>query len=530
MRRTAFLFIVCFVSACQPSQKIEQEQLALAPSLNLPTPSRVLLTKSETTQERRQTKSDQFDVRGEFENIFGESLPPRNAVRAIAEFENTEAVLIAWEQGLGTFLLDLIAATALVADVWVITWDLEETAMVRELLTIRNVSAERVRFFEFPHESFWTRDYGPISVVDELGVTSFVDPRYYPQRRRDDAVPTLMARYFGLEVARPAMSTEGGNFMTNGKGVCVVSSWLYEENPDLSASGLEAIQAQYFGCSSTIFLERLAREGTGHVDMYAKFLSQDTILVGEYDETDPQNAALLDRNVERLRSFAEANAWPLNIVRIPMPLGGNGVYRSYTNSLIVNDVVIVPTYRADTRYEAQALEIYRNALPAGYTVVGLDAEDAIQLGGAVHCTTMGFVTSILPPQEMPPKRMNNIEPMADVAEEDDTLVSTPNAVIKDDEVTSDVIQVNQVGSAFTVQLDLEISHSYLGDLVVELVHDDFRVTVLRNVGTGASELHRRFEIEFPRGVERSGLWQILIKDTAPEDEGVLRRWALTFTE
>ena len=100
--------------------------------------------------------------------------------------------------------------------------------------------------------------------------------------------------------------------------------------------------------------------------MFAKFLSPNIILIGEYDELDRENAAIMDSNVERLERFAEENDWPLQIVRIPMPYGANGVYRSYTNSLIVNDVVVVPIYSADRRYEDEAIDVYRQNLPAGY--------------------------------------------------------------------------------------------------------------------------------------------------------------------
>ena len=73
-----------------------------------------------------------------------------------------------------------------------------------------------------------------------------------------------------------------------------------------------------------------------------------------------------------------------------MPYGAGGVYRSYTNSLIVNNAVIVPIYEGDRRYEEEALQVYRNALSAGYEIYPLESETVIQLGGAVHCTTMGF--------------------------------------------------------------------------------------------------------------------------------------------
>ena len=528
MRLIAVLVGWCALFACNSSPTMSSEPLDLSADLDLPLPERNLLPKAETTGEQRQTKSDEFDVRGDFADIFGESAPPNGPVRAIAEFENTEAVLVAWEIELGTFLLNLIDTVSVASDVWVLTWDLEQTQVVRELLEIRGTDQSRVKFFEFPHESFWTRDYGPISVVDEGGVTSFIDPRYYPQRRRDDAVPTLMSRYFGVDVSRPPLSTEGGNFMTNGEGICVVTNWLLEENPAMTPERLQDIQDGYFGCRRTVVLERLAREGTGHVDMFAKFLSPDTILVGAYDELDPENAVLLDRNVDRLRDFAQRIGWILNIVRIPMPVGANGVYRSYTNSLIVNDLVIVPTYSADRRYEAEALEIYQNALPAGYRVIALDAEDAIQLGGAVHCTTMGFVTAELPPESIPALPETTVEAPSPTDTAESAATSSPDLPIEDEATLVDVIEISSQGLASTVRLDVWIEHSYLGDLVVELEHNDVRFSVLRNVGTGAQRLKRSFEFQVPQGIERFGVWRLVVRDTAPRDVGTLRGWSLAF--
>lgn len=527
--KNILLSLFCLVVFGCESEPTSQAPLYLGLELDLPLPqARNALPKAETADERQSTKTDEFDVRGDYGEIFGESSPPSRQVRALAEFENTEAVLIAWESDLDTFLLNLIETTSRASDVWVLTWDIETSETLRTRLDRRGVNLARIRFFEFPHESFWTRDFGPISVVDSDGKTSFIDPKYYPQRRRDDAVPTLMSRYFGVEVARPNLATEGGNFMTNGTGICVVTEWLLQENPNIDGNRIQRIQDQYFGCRQTLVLERLEREGTGHIDMFAKFVSENTVLVGEYDELDPQNAALLDRNVARLETFARENDWPLNIVRIPMPAGSNGVYRSYTNSLIVNDYVIVPVYRADRRYEAQALEIYRNSMPAGYTIVTLDAEDAIQLGGAVHCTTMGFVTAVLGAVAPEPNSVPRLDPpdAGDAASE--PVRSEPNLAIADMDTTVDTISIRQTGSAFLIEVELELEHSYLGDLVISLEHEGFETTLLRNLGTGQRTLERAFEVSVPRGVERSGDWRLVIQDTAAQDTGVLKAWSIRF--
>lgn len=402
-----FLIIImlCGTTACQPEQGIEAPLLLLYSSDEsgtvvkptnvdgLPIPVRdEQRPKAESGKERDEGKFDRFDVRGRYSDIFGTTPPPPRAVRSLGEFEETSGVLIAWNRGLARFMVDLIAASLEEADVWVITWDDGESTLVRNVLTQFGVDTTDLNFFEFPHESFWTRDFGPVTVVDEDGTPNFIDAQYYRQRRRDDAVPTLMGRFFNTDVYRPGVATEGGNFMSNGQGFCVVTNWLLQENPSLTPQELQDIQKNYYGCEETVVLQRLEGEGTGHVDMFAKFLSADLILVGEYDRFDPVNAAILDENVERLERFAAARGWPLEVVRMPMPYGAGGVYRSYTNSLMVNNRVLVPTYAGDRRYEDQALEIYRRVLPAGYEVRAIESEAVIQLGGAVHCTTMGFTT------------------------------------------------------------------------------------------------------------------------------------------
>ena len=358
--------------------------------IDLPMPEPGLVYTASETKTERNIKADRLLFRGEYEDIFGITNPPAGPVRGIAEFETSDGILVAYDDFVSDFILDLIATLAPAGQVYVVTPDIRTSNGLRALLQQRGVEVDKLTFFEFPHESFWTRDFGPIPVVDDNGTSQFVDAQYYAERRRDDAMTTLIANYLGTPVTRPPLATEGGNFMTDGQGLCMVTEWLLDENPNLSGAQLQSIQKNYFGCERTLVLERLAGEGTGHIDMFAKFVSPTTVLVGEYDPRfDPTNAAILDRNVERILALNDQGA-NLRVLRIPMPPGVGDVYRSYTNSTIFNDRVIVPVYPADTRYEAAALEVYRNAMPAGYEIVTVKADQAIQYGGAVHCTTSGF--------------------------------------------------------------------------------------------------------------------------------------------
>jgi hypothetical protein len=71
------------------------------------------------------------------------------------------------------------------------------------------------------------------------------------------------------------------------------------------------------------------------------------------------------------------------------PEGGDypdsfGDYRTYTNSVFVNNTILVPIY--EEQWDTTALRIYREAMP-GYKVVGIDCNEIIGASGAIHCIT-----------------------------------------------------------------------------------------------------------------------------------------------
>ena len=71
-------------------------------------------------------------------------------VRSLGEFEETGAVLIAWNQGLARFLVNLIALSLEHADVWVVTWNEAESNLVRRILDQNNIDTSALNFNEFP--------------------------------------------------------------------------------------------------------------------------------------------------------------------------------------------------------------------------------------------------------------------------------------------------------------------------------------------------------------------------------------------
>ena len=70
---------------------------------------------------------------------------------------------------------------------------------------------------------------------------------------------------------------------------------------------------------------------------------------------------------------------PYNVIRIYCPYG-----TAYTNSIILNDKVLVPIFNSS--YDDVALDTYRDAMP-GYEVIGFTG--SWYDNDAIHCRTMG---------------------------------------------------------------------------------------------------------------------------------------------
>lgn len=522
----AFLVASCAENDVNPVDTGEKSDLTAGLELPEVGESDGLLPAYQTEAEVEEAgKADAIDLRASYEEIYGITAAPQGTVRALAEWEPVDGVLVSWTDGMDDYLTNLVEVLHRSTTVYVITPNLSYSQSLERYFRQMGINTDRIRFFEYSHEAFWTRDFGPVTVELANGRPAFVDTSYYWNRRRDDAVPTLMGAYFDVDVYRPRISSEGGNFMTNGQGLCATTTWMLEENTHFNSQGLADEMQRYFGCRQTIILERMAGEGTGHIDMYAKFTQDDTVLVGQYDSyVDSTNAAILDRNAERLANITLPDGRPLQVVRIPMPTPRYPVYGSYTNSLLINNTAIIPSYSGSRHLEDAVVSAYRQALPAGYNIVLLDSTNVIELGGAVHCTTMSFNTRPISSGSTPSTPDPVVEPSSS-----DRYSTSPGYSIRDNSTTTSVLTVptHEVDLAGTIDIELRIEHTYVGDLYIVLEHGGVRALVYEGTGPG-QDLFNTYRTDLFDQTSRAGNWTLSISDRANLDEGTLQSWAVTF--
>jgi len=247
--------------------------------------------------------------------------------------------------------------------------------------------------------SVWVRDYGQNFVIKD-GELSIVDYNYYGWKYRvfDNLYPTVHGLKNGIDtcfIANFFLCHQAGNYISDGKGTAFVCWDRYErDNPKLSPDDVENRLKHFLGLNNVVFLESQVipvseyGDQTGHIDMFAKMIDEDTFLVAEWRDGDPwtdgEMVEITDRNAQELIDMG------YEVVRIPTIRDPEDpkVIWSYTNSLIINGdkkVVLVSEYGAPE--DTEVISIYQNAMP-DYEIRAINSNSIIKFYGAIHCTTM----------------------------------------------------------------------------------------------------------------------------------------------
>ncbi|MCP4594665.1 MAG: M6 family metalloprotease domain-containing protein [bacterium] len=116
-----------------------------------------------------------------------------------------------------------------------------------------------------------------------------------------------------------------------------------------------------------------------------------------------------------------------------------------------------------------------------------------------------------------------------------TAEVTPNLVIPDNKSggVASTLSVAEAGSLKDIGVEVEITHTFIQDLVVELVAPSGHAAVLHNrTGGNADDIRKTYKhsnapaLAHLVGQEIGGAWQLRVKDLEAGDEGTLKHWAL----
>ncbi len=315
--------------------------------------------------------------------------PPASPVRGMAEWEELQGIIITWTS-FQSILRQIVDYAQEEGIVFIICSD---SNSVKSYLQAGGVPLYNIKYLITSFNSIWVRDYGPwTAYTNDFDTLNVIDWIYNRPRPLDDVTPVFFSNYIGAPIYQTTtppynLTHTGGNLMVDGHGTAFSSKLILNDNPAKTEAQINEIMNKFLGITRYIKMDNLPYDVIHHIDMHMKLLDEETLLVGQY----PPGVAdgpQIEANMQYvLNNFQTCFGRPYKVVRIPMPPENNqyppaGDYRTYTNSMIINKTVIIPTY--EYQYDTTAFRIYREAMP-GYNIVGINSNAIIPSLGTIHC-------------------------------------------------------------------------------------------------------------------------------------------------
>jgi agmatine deiminase len=330
-----------------------------------------------------------------------------------AEWENQEGILLCfphngndWPGKYGAIqwaFIEFIKKISVVEKVFLVVANKKLQEKVSEMLVMAHVSLDKISFIIHKTNRSWMRDSGPIIVQNgtkrEAINFNFNGWAKYKNYQLDKFVPSKVASHLNIPLIQAThkgkpIVLEGGAIDVNGKGTlltseeCLLHPSIQVRNENFTKEDYETIFKEYLGITNVIWLgDGIVGDDThGHIDDLCRFVNEHTIItVVETDSKNPNYKALQD-NLLRLENAVLEDGKKPTIVTLPMPktvtFDGLVIPASYANFLIINKIVLVPTFNDSN--DRIALNIISNCFP-DREVIGISAIDLIWGFGTLHC-------------------------------------------------------------------------------------------------------------------------------------------------
>jgi subtilisin-like proprotein convertase family protein len=137
-----------------------------------------------------------------------------------------------------------------------------------------------------------------------------------------------------------------------------------------------------------------------------------------------------------------------------------------------------------------------------------------------------------PPPSLRPTSLplSSPRPAAQAAGTPITQSVSPRAPIEDNKTITSTMAFTEDVTVDALKLDLDLQHTYRGDLVVSLTSPSGKTAVISNKqGGSADDLKGSFDLSAFAGEKAKGTWTLSVQDTARQDTGTLQSWGLTIT-
>jgi agmatine/peptidylarginine deiminase len=355
------------------------------------------------------------------------------------EWEEMQGVFVSWPY-LSATLIDTVRSTPF-ADVWkMISYGVQlggakiyiniraakDSGAIKKYMVDKGYPLTNYRFLINPGDDIWARDFAHIPYYydadDKMG---WIDFTYYPDRKKDNLLPSKWAAQLGgINCKISAINWEGGNIIMNGMTNEIIGSdMVYELNSfyqSLSPAKVRDSIKEYLNTSlSNIKLVPYLKQegGTGHIDLYLQRADEATIVYAKMPteianiplDTVPtviwEDYKIASANLDSFKALkTPIDAKSNYIFQTTLPKNDNNAWyqsgaeyetytRTYSNSLIVNNVIVQPIFYdnkdGNKSWDDASIEKVKLAFP-GYEIIPVDMRIFDGSGGSIHCVTKEY--------------------------------------------------------------------------------------------------------------------------------------------
>lgn len=272
--------------------------------------------------------------------------------------------------------------------------DSSRSKLSRLLGQLSRAHQGRVDVLDTVVDTPWVRDWGPLQL--RRGERSlWLDADYDDAERiADDQAPQWLAQQHRVALAELPWALDGGAFVSNGAGLCVLTfEYIEAQGIDWDDGDLGGLLDQ-LGCRATALIPTLVAEQTKHADMIAQFVAPNRVMLAQIiDDVGgrSEDAQRLDAAELGIRTAAHGLGFELEVIRVPTPPSRRWQNpRSYINGLRLADRYLMPSYpELGEAWESgarAAVQLAMGELP----VVPIDTSEMIAIGGSIHCASLGL--------------------------------------------------------------------------------------------------------------------------------------------
>ena len=257
---------------------------------------------------------------------------------------------------------------------------------------------ETIEIIPMSIDDSWARDSGPNFLINDSGLLAASTWEFnawgeeFTPYDQDALMGSRILDLIGVKEFKSSMKAEGGGITVDGEGTVITTESCFlnsNRNPSMTKQDVEQELCRTLGVQKVIWIPGDPNEtGTdGHIDGITAFIEPGRILLEiNPNKNDPHYKVGMN-NLEALKNIKDAKGRTLEIDFID-----EGDYlstefdecRSYVNSYLANDAIIVPGYNHERDYAA--VEKYQEIYP-NRTVVQVQICDIAIGGGGIHCIT-----------------------------------------------------------------------------------------------------------------------------------------------